>query len=113
MSNNATAPWPVGQGSLRRLSGPCAGTSIRMQRTPPRSRDSTLMRLRLPTVASISNCRCSPPILRVTTRRAHLTGKGERMVLDEIVLHNFGVYRGRQTLQLTPPSLHQPIILIG
>jgi DNA sulfur modification protein DndD len=35
------------------------------------------------------------------------------MVLDEIVLHNVGVYRGRQTVQLTPPSRKKPIILIG
>ncbi|GIX46914.1 MAG: hypothetical protein KatS3mg131_1125 [Candidatus Tectimicrobiota bacterium] len=35
------------------------------------------------------------------------------MVLDEIVLHNFGIYRGRQTLKLTPPSPEKSIILIG
>jgi DNA sulfur modification protein DndD len=35
------------------------------------------------------------------------------MILDEIVLHNFSVYRGRQSLQLTPPQPTKPIILIG
>lgn len=35
------------------------------------------------------------------------------MILDEVVLHNFGVYRGRQTIQLTPPSTKQPVILFG
>ncbi len=35
------------------------------------------------------------------------------MILDELVLHNFGVYRGRQVLKLTPPSRTRPIILIG
>lgn len=35
------------------------------------------------------------------------------MILDEIVFQNFGVYRGRQPLALTPPSLDKPIILLG
>ena len=35
------------------------------------------------------------------------------MILDELVLHNFGVYRGRQALKLTPPSKKKPIVLIG
>lgn len=35
------------------------------------------------------------------------------MILDEIVVHNFGVYRGRQALDLRPPSREQPIILFG
>ncbi|MCH8879727.1 MAG: AAA family ATPase [Planctomycetes bacterium] len=34
------------------------------------------------------------------------------MILDELVLHNFGVYVGRQTLQLTPEP-GKPIILLG
>ncbi len=34
------------------------------------------------------------------------------MILDELVLHNFGVYVGRQTVQLTP-SPNKPIILLG
>lgn len=35
------------------------------------------------------------------------------MVFDEIVLHNFGVYGGRHSLQLAPPSPGKPIVLIG
>lgn len=35
------------------------------------------------------------------------------MILDEIVLHNFGLYHGRHTVQLTPPSPQKPVILIG
>lgn len=35
------------------------------------------------------------------------------MVFDELVLHNFGVYRGRQTLRLTPPSADRPVVLLG
>ena len=33
------------------------------------------------------------------------------MILDEISLHDFGVYEGRHTLILTPPSAKRPIIL--
>ena len=33
------------------------------------------------------------------------------MILDEISLHDFGVYEGLQTLALTPPSAKHPIIL--
>jgi DNA sulfur modification protein DndD len=33
------------------------------------------------------------------------------VIIDEIVLHNFGVYKGRQAIVLTPPSDHQPITL--
>ena len=33
------------------------------------------------------------------------------MILDEISLHDFGVYENLQTLTLTPPSPNQPIIL--
>lgn len=35
------------------------------------------------------------------------------MILDEITLHNFGLYADRQTIILTPPSPDQPIVLFG
>lgn len=35
------------------------------------------------------------------------------MILDEIVLHNFGVYSGRQTVGLSPPSPKKPVVLFG
>lgn len=35
------------------------------------------------------------------------------MVFDELVVHNFGVYQGRQVIPLTPPSSEQPIVLFG
>src|SRR5579862_313878 len=35
------------------------------------------------------------------------------MILDELVLHNFGVYRGRQKITLTPTSPHKPVVLFG
>ena len=35
------------------------------------------------------------------------------MIFEELVLYNFGVYRGRQVLDLSPPSRTQPVILIG
>ncbi len=35
------------------------------------------------------------------------------MIIDEIVLHNFGTYSGRQILHLKPPSKGKPVVLIG
>ena len=35
------------------------------------------------------------------------------MIFDEVVMHNFGVYLGRQSARLTPPSPKQPIVLLG
>lgn len=35
------------------------------------------------------------------------------MTFDELVLHNFGVYGGRQVVALTPPSSDRPIVLVG
>ncbi|WP_033288304.1 DNA sulfur modification protein DndD [Amycolatopsis jejuensis] len=35
------------------------------------------------------------------------------MILDELVLHNVGVFAGRHSFELTPPSPDKPIILIG
>lgn len=35
------------------------------------------------------------------------------MILDELTLHNVGVFGGRQTLRLTPPDSEHPIVLIG
>jgi DNA sulfur modification protein DndD len=35
------------------------------------------------------------------------------VILDELVLYNFGVYRNRQALSLTPASKKQPIVLVG
>lgn len=35
------------------------------------------------------------------------------MLLTELVLHNFGVYRGRHHVALAPPSPDKPVVLIG
>lgn len=35
------------------------------------------------------------------------------MILNRVTLHNFGTYRGRQTMDLRPPSAKRPIILVG
>ena len=36
-----------------------------------------------------------------------------RVILDSIALHDFGVYAGRQQVDLTPPSPDRPIVLVG
>ena len=35
------------------------------------------------------------------------------MILEEVVVHNFGAYRGRHSLVLSPPTPQKPVILIG
>jgi DNA sulfur modification protein DndD len=35
------------------------------------------------------------------------------MIIDEIILHNFGIYKERQKVQLTPPRREKPVVLIG
>lgn len=35
------------------------------------------------------------------------------MLLTDLTLHNFGVYKGRHDVDLLPPSLERPVILIG
>jgi DNA sulfur modification protein DndD len=35
------------------------------------------------------------------------------VILRELVLHNFGTYRGRQVVDLVPPSRSKPIVLFG
>lgn len=35
------------------------------------------------------------------------------MILDQLVLENIGVFGGRNEIELTPPSLDKPVILIG
>lgn len=35
------------------------------------------------------------------------------MILDRLVLHNVGTFAGKHTVELTPPSPQQPIILVG
>ncbi|HEB13730.1 MAG TPA: DNA sulfur modification protein DndD, partial [candidate division CPR3 bacterium] len=35
------------------------------------------------------------------------------MILDKITLHNFGLYKGRQSVDLTPPSSKKPVVLFG
>jgi DNA sulfur modification protein DndD len=35
------------------------------------------------------------------------------MILDRLILHNFGVYRGRHIIDLTPPNPNKPVILVG
>ena len=35
------------------------------------------------------------------------------MIFTEIVLHNFGIYKGRHVVELTPKSANKPIILFG
>ncbi|MCY4462435.1 MAG: DNA sulfur modification protein DndD [Albidovulum sp.] len=35
------------------------------------------------------------------------------MILDQLVMKNFGLYAGAQTITLTPPSPEKPVVLIG
>lgn len=35
------------------------------------------------------------------------------MVIDELVVHNFGIFGGRQAIRLDPPSRDQPVVLFG
>ncbi len=35
------------------------------------------------------------------------------MIFDELVLHNFGAYLGRQVIELTPPTPDKPVVLVG
>ena len=35
------------------------------------------------------------------------------MVIDELRLRNFGVFRGQHMVNLSPPSKRQPIVLFG
>ena len=35
------------------------------------------------------------------------------MILEEITLNNFRIYKGSQTISLTPKSKDKPIVLIG
>lgn len=35
------------------------------------------------------------------------------MIIDRIALTNFGLYAGRQEIELTPPSRERPVVLIG
>lgn len=35
------------------------------------------------------------------------------MIFNRLTLHNFGVYKGRQEINLSPPSSERPVVLIG
>ncbi len=35
------------------------------------------------------------------------------MILDKLILHDFGVYAGRQEVDLSPPSVDRPVVLFG
>lgn len=35
------------------------------------------------------------------------------MIIEQLTLHNYGLYTGRQTVELRPPSEQQPIVLFG
>ena len=35
------------------------------------------------------------------------------MVIEQLIMHNFGVFRGEQKVLLAPPSKNQPVVLFG
>ena len=40
-------------------------------------------------------------------------GEAVSVILDELVLDNFGVFQGRNVLALTPPSRRKPVVVVG